>query len=114
VDNVQHVYIPMLPPGRYDLQVEKDGTGEVSSNETYALAFEFFNLSLGISLTNTNAVITWPLAPAGFELQSTTKLTPPATWSTAPETAVVDTNQNQNVVLVPLTGANQFFRLQRP
>jgi hypothetical protein len=114
VDNVEHIFLPTLPPGRYDLQVEKNSQGEVSSDESYALAFEFFNVSLSISQTNTNAVISWPLAPAGFQLDSTTNLTPPVAWSPVTEPVSVDTNANQNVVVAPITGGNQFFRLQRP
>lgn len=115
VDNVQHIYIPSLPPGRYDLQVEKNPINEVSSDETYALAFEFFNLSLTIAQSNNVAVISWPLTPAGFELASTTNLNPPAVWSAVSSPVVVNTNTSQNVVSIPLTGANQqFFRLQRP
>ena len=114
VDNVEHVYIPTVPPGRYDLQVEKNGGGEISANETYALAFEFFNIALTISQTNSNAVLTWPLVPTGFQLESTTNLDPLITWAAVTNTVSVDTNLNENEVMVPLTGGNQFFRLQRP
>lgn len=114
VDNVQHIYIPSLPPGRYDLQVEKNPNGEVSRNETYALAFEFFNLSLTIVQTNNSAVISWPITPAGFQLQSNTNLTPPAVWSVVSAPVTVDTNSSLNVVSIPLADGNQFFRLQRP
>ncbi len=114
VDNCEHLYIPSLPPGRYDLQVEKNASGAVSNMDTYAVAFEFFSLSLSISQSNNNAVITWPLAPTGFELQSTTNLSPPTSWSPVAQPVAVDTNLFENVVVVPLNGANQFFRLQRP
>ncbi len=114
VDNCEHLYIPSLPPGRYDLQVEKNMSGSVSNSDTYALAFEFFNLSMSILQSNNNVVITWPLAPTGFELQSTTNLSPPTSWSPVAQPVAVDTNLFENVVVVPLTGANQFFRLQRP
>jgi hypothetical protein len=41
VDNVEHIHAT-LPPGRYDLQVLKQGgDGRVTASETYALAFEF-------------------------------------------------------------------------
>ena len=44
VDNVEHIWLPQLPPGRYDLQVLKNGgTNVVSDAETYALAFEFLH-----------------------------------------------------------------------
>jgi hypothetical protein len=111
VDNVEHIYVPSLPPGRYDLQVEKNSLGQASPSETYALAFEFFNVPLSISQTNTNLIISWPLAPAGFQLQSTTNLSSP--WSAVAMTVSVDTNANQNVVVVPMLGGNQFFRLEQ-
>jgi hypothetical protein len=95
------------------LQVEKNGSGEVSAGETYGLAFEFSNTSLSITQTNGNALLSWPFAPAGFELQSTTNLNPPIAWSTVAAAASVDTNASRNVVLIPSTSGNQFFRLQR-
>ena len=50
IDNVKQIFIPQLAPGRYDLQVlKKGGSGAnfVSASITYALAFEFFNVTLG-------------------------------------------------------------------
>jgi hypothetical protein len=42
VDNVEHLYVPGLPAGRYNLQVlKRGGLAMVSGSETYALAFEF-------------------------------------------------------------------------
>jgi hypothetical protein len=114
VDNVEHIYIPALPPGRYDLQVLKNAQSQVSLAETYALAFEFFTLPLSIAQSNGNVVISWPLAPTGFQLQSTASITPPVTWSPVANAVAVDTNANVNVVTVPITVTNQFFRLQRP
>src|SRR6185369_12725782 len=107
-------FIRSLPAGRYDLQVQKNPVSQVSSNETYALAFEFFNVALTVSQTNTNVVLSWPIAPAGFHVQSTTNITPPATWSDVNTLVTVDTNTSQNVTVVPMTDGNQFFRLQRP
>jgi len=113
VDNVEHMFISTLPPGRYDLQVLKNAQSQVSPGETYALAFEFFNVPLSLTQSNGNAVIKWPLAPAGFELLSTTDLGSMA-WSAVTARVTVDTNANQNVVTVPLSMSNQFFLLRRP
>jgi hypothetical protein len=42
VDNVEHLRVPALPAGRYNLQVlKRGGLGMISGNESYALAFEF-------------------------------------------------------------------------
>ena len=112
VDNVEHLYARSLPPGRYDLQVQKSPTGQLSAGETYALAFEFFSLPLNIAPAGNNVIISWPIAPAGFQLQSTTGLNSP--WTAVTATVSVDTNANQNVVTLPLANGDQFFRLQRP
>jgi hypothetical protein len=112
VDNVEHLFLPQLAPGRYDLQVLKRGSSQVSNAETYALAFEFFCMKLKIVLTNGNAILSWTNSPTGFRLVSATNLNPPVSWTTV-NTAVSMAN-GQNIVSVPVTGASQFFRLQRP
>jgi hypothetical protein len=114
VDNVEHIYLRSLPPGRYDLQVLKNAASQVSPNETYALAFEFFKMPMSIAESNTNAVISWPLAPAGFQLQSTTNLGSAVNWAPVTAPPTVDTNAYKNLVTIPETGGNQFFRLLRP
>ena len=113
VDNVEHIFLPELTSGRYDLQVLKRGVvTQVSTSETYALAFEIFNLPLSVELTNGNVVISWPVSPTGFGLQSTASLNPPVSWTTVTNAVAVTTNQN--VVSVTNGGGNQFFRLIRP
>ncbi len=111
VDNVEHIYIPALPPGRYDLQVLKNGGTTVSPDETYALAFEFFTIPLNISLSGSNAVLTWPLYPAGFVLESTPTLDP-AGWSLLNVTSSITNGQNS--ATLDASSGNQFFRLVRP
>ena len=112
VDNVEHLFVNGLPPGRYDLQVEKNPNGLVTANESYALAFEFFNLQLTITQTNSNVAVSWSIAPSGLALESTTSLTPPVPWS--PVAAPASIRNGQNVVVLPASGAAQFFRLQGP
>ncbi|MGH7993254.1 MAG: hypothetical protein ACREDQ_07050, partial [Limisphaerales bacterium] len=113
VDNVEHIWLPQLPPGRYDLQVLKNGgLNTVSSSESYALAFEFFSLSLNVAQSGTNVVLTWPIYPNGFVVETATSLTPPIVWSALNATPVVTNNQNQ--VTLGVAGTSQFFRLQRP
>jgi len=111
VDNVEHIYLPSLPPGRYDLQVLKHGGNTVSPSETYALAFEFFTTSLAITVSGSNVQLTWPTYPDGFQLESTGNLTPPASWSASPTPVI---SGQQNVVTLDASGASQFFRLARP
>jgi hypothetical protein len=112
VDNVEHLWLPQLPKGRYDLQVLKHGgNNTVSSSETYALAFEFFSTSLIASQSGTNVVLAWPVYPAGFVVETAAGIAPPVAWSTLIATPIVTNNQNR-VTLGVSTG--QFFRLRRP
>jgi len=116
VDNVEHLYVPRLSPGRYDLQVWKSGVnGFVTGSETYALAWEFFCESANVTKSGTNVIVSWPVYPDGFVVESTINLSPPQTWSTAGIPAAVITN-NQKVVTINIspTVTNQFFRLRRP
>lgn len=113
VDNVEHIYTN-VPPGRYDLQVLKYGgspaNGNLTSSETYALAWEFFAHPLDCVITNGNALLSWPVYPAGFLLQSTPDLS--TGWSTVNLARTIANGTNQ--VSVPVTGSNQLFRLRRP
>jgi len=112
VDNVEHLFVPNLAPGWYDLQVWKAGGSFVSSSETYALAFDFFSMPLGVARSGINVVLQWPLYPAGFVLESAANLDPPVSWDTnGPAPVVTD---NQNSVIVGVTNTSQFFRLWRP
>jgi hypothetical protein len=117
VDNVEHIYVPQLAPGRYDLQVWKAGgipvVNIVSAAETYALAWEFVPTpTLAITSSGGVPAITWPLYPAGFFVESTTDLLSPD-WSTNSLPASVITGQ-QNYLLLNATNPEQFFRLSSP
>jgi hypothetical protein len=113
VDNVEHLWLPQLPQGRYDLQVLKHGgPNAVSNNETYALAWEFFCMTLNVTQSGTNLVLTWPVYPDGFVVETTTSLAPPIVWSALNAIPTVTNNQNQ--VTLNATNASQFFQLQRP
>jgi hypothetical protein len=113
VDNVEHIFVPQLAQGRYDLQVWKKGGTTVTTNETYALAWEFFSQSLNISKSGTNVNLSWPVYPAGFIVQSSTNLLPPGAWITNNIPTAIITN-NQNYILMNATNAAQFFRLSEP
>lgn len=115
VDNLEHIFVPQLSAGRYDLQVVKrDTLNPVSASETYALAFEFTNPHLDVTQTTNSALLSWPLSPAGLHLESTTNLNPPAVWLPVTNAVSVNTNAQQNTVSIPLTGDKQYFRLQGP
>lgn len=112
VDNVQHIYVPQLSPGRYDLQVVKHGGAFVSANETYALAFEFFSMPLNIQPVAGGTLLSWPVYPAGFSVQVTRDLTSPRAWNSLTNLTPTITN-GQNYVVWPQDGNLAAFRLSR-
>lgn len=113
VDNVEHVFVPRLPPGRYDLQVWKaGGSGIVSSAETYALAWSFVSPSLAVAKSGTNLTLSWPAYPDGFHLETAADLVA-ANWRSNNIAPPVFTNGWNAVVMAP-TNAAQFFRLRTP
>jgi hypothetical protein len=84
VDNVQHIYLPHLEPGEYDLEVVFYYANFVSLSEDYALAFQFFTISppsLSVSAAGSTAIITWPWSPTVYTLQQTSSLSAPSVWS---------------------------------
>lgn len=57
-----------------------------------------------------NVVLTWPTNAAGFGLQSSTNLARPAAWINISLSPIVI--GGQNVVIVPMSGRQQFYRLK--
>ena len=112
VDNVEHLWLPQLPPSRYDLQVLKRGGATVTASETYALAWAFTPQPVLTISGGANPALTWPLYPAGFMTQTRTDLVNDV-WNTNNIPAPVITNA-QNVIRLNPTNANQYFRLQMP
>jgi hypothetical protein len=112
VDNTEHLFVPQLPAGRYDLQVwKKGGCAAVSDSETYALAFDFVAPSLRIVRAGGNAFISWPNVLTNFVLESTGSLCSPR-WSAVTNRAT--TAGNQKFVAIPHTAGAEFFRLWCP
>jgi hypothetical protein len=113
VDNVEHIFVPQLAAGRYDLQVLKNGgTNVVSDAEAYALAWAFVAPTLSIAQSGTNVALTWPVYPAGFRVEATTNLVS-SDWNTNNLTVPVITN-SRNSLILNATNAQQFFRLRQP
>lgn len=112
VDNVEHLWLPRLPQGRYDLQVLKNSGNSVSDSESYALAWEFFQPTLSVANTGTNIALTFPVYPAGFFVEAATSLSPPVNWNTNLSPPLV--TDGQNLILLDPTNAAQFFRMRRP
>lgn len=113
VDNVEHVFVPKLAPGRYDLQVLMNAGGISLHNnkEPYALAFAFTATELSLAFDGTNATLTWPAYPAGFHVEAATNLVSSG-WSTNQLPSAIFTN-GQNFLLLNPTNATQFFRLHQ-
>lgn len=114
VNNVEHLWATNLSAGRYDLQVVKyGGTNIVSSDETYALAWEFVPPPvLAASRSGTNVALTWPVYPAGFAAETRTNLLA-GVWSTNGLGPVTFTN-GLNRISVDVSNAARFFRLRQP
>jgi hypothetical protein len=110
VDNIQHLYVPKLAPGHYDLEV----CSPVLTAETYALAYQFFPIaSPALALTGhpNNMNLSWPATPTLFTLQHTPSHNPPA-WS-AVTNFVLLTNQTMSVTGIAANGTGGFYRLVR-
>jgi hypothetical protein len=113
VDNIQHIYVPSLPAGRYDLEVLKHGGTITSTTENYALAFEFFAIQVAITpSTNGLLMVTWPAYPDAFQLQVTYSLASPISWIGVAST-LNPTNGQYFVFLNPVVESAQYFRLYR-
>src|SRR5665213_455186 len=112
VDNVEHIFVPRLPSGRYDLQVLKNSGGAVADSETYALAWGIVSPSLNVTKSGANVILTWPVYPAGFLVETTTNLLAPA-WSADGLASSAVTNR-MNSLILNATNARQFFRLRAP
>jgi len=112
VDNVEHVFVPDLPAGRYDLQVLKRGAVEQLGAETYALAFDFSPVKISIARAGANDVLAWPASPAGFVLQAAASLNTPVPWQFVTNQSVL--SNAQNTVTLSAGDPARFFRLLRP
>lgn len=85
--------------------------GGITSAQTIT-DFDYVPLpTLSVQTSGANLVLTWPLNPGGYTLQSESGLTP-ANWQnvTAPVTQV----GGQNQVTVPITPGQKFYRLAIP
>lgn len=83
-----------------------DGNGHLG----IANAIDVVNTpSIRTSVSGDSLSVKWPAAPAGFVLEMSDDLTS-GSWTTAPGSPTI--NYGWNTQLVPLNGANQFFRLR--
>ena len=113
VDNVEHIYVPQLPAGRYDLEVLKHGGGATNfatTSETYALVFEFFSVKLTVTPTPGGLLMSWPVFPDGFQLQAASNPTAPS-WNWVSATPTITNGQYSVFVGTGIT--EEYFRLCR-
>jgi uncharacterized delta-60 repeat protein len=66
--------------------------------------------SLNIGRSNALVILSWPVTGLNFQLQESTNLALPNSWSSVAQSAA--TNGNQVTVTVPVTTGRKFFRLQ--
>ncbi|HWD18483.1 MAG TPA: S8 family serine peptidase [Verrucomicrobiae bacterium] len=113
VDNVQHLYVPRLASGRYDLQMAR-AANLTPVSDAAALAYQFFPiapLTLSLQRSGTNLTLSWPATPTIYTLQQTASFSPPIAW-----TAVTNWQWLANgLVTVNLTtnASPAFYRLLR-
>ena len=88
--------------------VASSGPNDVADN-FFISSMTIANLMLNIQLAGTNAVLSWLDIP-GYYLESATNLAPPVNWnSNSISPSVVN---GENFVTNPITGHQQFFRLE--
>ena len=112
VDNVEHVFVPRLPAGHYDLQVLKRGGPGEFGGENYALAFDFAPVQLTMGRSGNGLVLSWPASAGGFVLQSSSVLDSAAAWQGVTTESIL--SNGLNTVVLSEVSAQQFFRLFRP
>jgi len=83
-----------------------DGAGDIG----FAPAIDVVNVPrLGVSNQGGSLTLTWPQEPSGFILESSGTLRP-ANW--VPVSDQPTSSNDQYIQSIPITGTNQFFRLQ--
>jgi uncharacterized repeat protein (TIGR03803 family) len=90
-------------------------SGATNGNGT-VFSLSFPPPPLTVTFLGTNVILTWPASDAGFSyagyvLQSTTTLEPPAAWGTNSAAPVLV--NGQNTVTNPITGTQQYYRLSQ-
>ena len=105
---------PATPPGQYfGIVTIQGGTNIFAATNLVSPIFEVSlpPAAMGITLSGTNLVLSWPSPPGGFVLQQNADLTT-TNWTAATNTPTITNRQNQ-VILLPANGS-QFYRLEYP
>lgn len=85
--------------------------GSGGNGTVYSLTLAAAAPRLAIARDGANVVLAWPVADAGFTLESTTDLTAPAAWTTV--TPAPSEVAGKNTVTKPVTGTQIFYRLSQ-
>ena len=67
-------------------------------------------LSLTLSRSQNQLVLSWPTNAAGFTLQSSPSLGPDATWTDCPNAVIAG---DQYLMIATVSSTNQFYRLKK-
>jgi len=67
--------------------------------------------ALSVVLSGNSVILSWPLNAPGFNVKSTTNLTPGTAWVGITNAPILQ--NGQHTVTVPISNLNQFFRLQQ-
>jgi subtilisin family serine protease len=87
------------------------GWGRVDARQALgALTASLANIGLRINRLPGQLVVSWPVLPPGFVLQSCARLDDPGGWGAV--TNLVTTNGLQNIAVLPALPGNRFYRLQ--
>ena len=98
---------PANPDHFWTIQMYPSGPDAWSTQVTELLTSRF---KLTITRTNANVLICWPSLAKGFQLQTTSTLSPSSSWSAVAQARF--TNGTQTCVLLPAFSAERFFRLR--
>jgi uncharacterized repeat protein (TIGR03803 family) len=85
--------------------------GQGGAGTVFRLTLPLGPPQLAIMSAGSNVILTWTSAASGYTLQSTHSLVSPVEWASVSAVAVVI--NGQNTVTNPITGSQQFFRLNQ-
>jgi hypothetical protein len=105
---------PGTPPGQYFGLVTLQGGTNIFAADNLASPLFEVSLSpaaLGVALSSTNLILSWPSPPGDFVLQQNSDLTT-TNWLTVTNAPTVTNFQEQ--VVLPVAAGNYFYRLAYP
>lgn len=105
---------PETPPGQYFGTVTIQGGTNIFAADTLAgplFEVSFSPAALGVALSGTNLILSWPSPPGDFVLQQNSDLTT-TNWLNVTNTPATTNFQNQ--VILPAAPGSGFYRLEYP